>query len=51
LFFKTIFEKIKTKPDLENKIISNIDLMQSMVANPDFKSGFETDSNPDLTQN
>jgi hypothetical protein len=23
----------------------------SMVAKPDFKSGFETDSNPDLTKN
>ena len=22
-----------------------------MAANPDFKSGFETDSNPDLTKN
>ncbi len=31
LVFKTIFEKIKTKPDLENKINSNIDHGRSPV--------------------
>ncbi len=31
LIFKTIFEEIKTKPDLEKKIHSNIDHRQSLV--------------------
>ena len=31
LIFKTIFEETKTKPDLENKINSNIDHRQSPV--------------------
>ena len=31
------------------KIFSYI--FAGMVAKPDFKSGFETDSNPDLTKN
>ena len=31
MIFKTIFEEIKAKPDLENKINSNIDNMQSPV--------------------
>ena len=31
LIFKTRFEEIKTKPDLENKINSNIDQRQSAV--------------------
>ncbi len=29
LFFKTIFEEIKTKPDLENKVNSNMKQRQS----------------------
>jgi hypothetical protein len=28
-----------------------IDFWLLMVANPDLKSGFQTDSNPDLTKN
>ena len=31
MFFKAIFEEIKTKPELENKINSNIDHRQSPV--------------------
>ncbi len=29
----------------------NVNLIVCLVAKPDFKSGFETDSNPDLTKN
>jgi hypothetical protein len=31
LFFETIFEELKPKPDLENKINSNVDHRQSPV--------------------
>ena len=51
-YFLTTFKLVKFRiKKIQNTEISNIILSFNMVANPDLRSGFETDLNPDLTKN